>query len=94
MVVGLLYGSGLRWHDTALGRHGHHRLNPIVVQKAVKRAVGEAGVSKAPSCHSLCYPLAGARLEHPHDPGTPVASRREYDHDLYPCAQPLATWGT
>jgi site-specific recombinase XerD len=42
-----------RWLDTASETHGLHHLDPNVVQKAVKRAIAEAGLTKAASCHSF-----------------------------------------
>jgi site-specific recombinase XerD len=42
-----------RWYDRKTGTQGRHHLDPSVVQKAVKRAVTEAGVTKAASCHTF-----------------------------------------
>jgi site-specific recombinase XerD len=38
-----------------------------VVQKAVKRAVAEAGLMKAASCHSFCYSFTTHLLERGQD---------------------------
>ncbi len=41
------------WRDRESGTQARHHLDPSVVQKAVKRAVLEAGVTKAASCHTF-----------------------------------------
>jgi site-specific recombinase XerC len=46
-----------RWNDRESGAQGRHHLDPSVVQKAVKRAVMGAGVSKAASCHTFRHSL-------------------------------------
>lgn len=48
-----VFAPQCRWHDGASGAQGRHNLDPSVGQKAVKRAVGEAGVTKAASCHTF-----------------------------------------
>jgi site-specific recombinase XerD len=47
-----------RWLDGASGTQGRHHLDPSVAQKAVKRAVAEAGVTKAASCHTFRHSFA------------------------------------
>jgi integron integrase len=56
-----------RWHDRASGTQGRHHLDPSVVQKAVRRAVAEAGVTKAASCHTFRHSFATYMLERGQD---------------------------
>jgi site-specific recombinase XerD len=51
------------WCDKESGAQGRHHLDPSVMQKAVKRAMADARVSKAASCHTFRHSFATHLLE-------------------------------
>ena len=56
-----------RWCNKESGAQGRHHLDPSVVQKAVKRAMADAGVSKAASCHTFRHSFTTHLLERGQD---------------------------
>ena len=56
-----------RWRDGASGKEGRHHLDQSVVQKAVKLAIRNAGLTKPASCHTFRHSFATHLLERGQD---------------------------
>ena len=56
-----------RWRNEKSGQQGRHHLHESVVQRAVHRAAGEAGMTKRVTCHTFRHSFATHLLERGQD---------------------------
>jgi integrase len=76
--------------DPRSGMKRRHHLHDSSFRKSIRTAAKLCGIIKPVSCHTLhsfCHPSAGGRLRYPYGARTFRPQRREYNNDLYSCAQ-------
>jgi len=72
--------------DPRSGRKARHHLGEQVIQRAVRRASVEAGLTAHVPAF-VCYAPAGRWKRHPNGAGVVGTCGRQDDHDLHACAQ-------
>jgi len=56
-----------RWQNTKTGKEGRHHTHETIIQRAVKEAVGRAGIVKHATCHAFRHSFAMHLLEAGYD---------------------------
>jgi integron integrase len=53
-----VFPQATRWRNHQTGEQGRHHMDPSILQKAVRKAVRQAGLTKSASCHTFRHSFA------------------------------------